>query len=348
VSDQGLQQMTEPTPAVPGPGLDAAADPIRKDTLARAWELRRLVPSNAGGALLALVVLFIVLSFSSSAFLTSGNLLNVLNQNAEIGIIACGMTLLIICGNLDFSVAATYGLTSIVVAGLATHIGIVGAIALALAVGAVIGLVNAFLVVTLGIDSFICTLASGFIVAGLTEVITKGNLVTSADTTLGNLGTDTFLKATYNSWVFVVVAVALSIFMAKTARGQNMYAVGDNPEAARLSGLRVKLIVMTAFLVAGLCAAIGGTLIAATTSAGQPQDGLDLVVAALAAVVIGGTSVRGGTGSIWRTVVGVLLLGLIGNGLTLINVNPVYQEIIEGAIILIAVAFERLQRTRTG
>lgn len=308
----------------------------------------RLLPRASTGTLAALVILVIVLSLSSGAFLTTNNLLNVLDQNAEIGIIACGLTLVIICGNLDFSVAATYGLTSIMVAGLATPFGIVPAIVLGLLAGATVGVANGLLVVVLGIDSFICTLASGFIVAGLTNVVTNGNIVSSTDVALSNLGNGSFLSVTNASWAFVVIAAGLSIFLARTSLGQSMYAVGDNAEAARLSGMRVRLIIVAAFLIAGLTAAIGGTLIAARTSAGQPQDGLDLVVGAIAAVVIGGTSARGGTGSIWRTVIGVLFLGVIGDGLTLLNINPVYQEIIEGAIVLFAVAAERLQKARAG
>ena len=287
-----------------------------------------------------------MLSITSTSFLTKANLLNVLDQNAEVGILASAMTLVIICGGIDFSIAAVYGLTSIIVAGLATHLGLGAAIIVALGSGAVVGVANGVLVASLRIDSFICTLASGIIVGGLTVAITKGNVVASADVALSNLGNNTFLSVTYASWTFVAVALALALFMAKTALGQNMYAVGDNSEAARLSGLRVRSIVITAFVIAGLAAAIAGTLIAARTSAGQPQDGLDLVVSAIAAVIIGGTSVKGGTGAVWRTVVGVLLLGVIGNGLALLNVNPIYEQIVQGAIILVAIAFERLQGKR--
>ena len=364
MSDREVVAATKPTTDAPtstdlaDPPISTPAEPIgeQKGSDAvkqpgqsigeRLSKLMRSAPKGGGGTLIGLVVLFIVLSLASSAFLTKANLLNILDQNSETGIIACGLTLVIICANLDFSVAATYGLTSIMVAGLIAHFGLGGAIVLALLGGSAVGLANGLLVVALGIDSFICTLATGFMVAGLTEVVTKGNIVTSSDSALASFGNGSFISVTYASWAFIAVAIALGFFLARTVLGQSMYAVGDNAEAARLSGLRVRMIVVTAFVIAGLAAAIAGTLIAARTSAGQPQDGLDLVVAAIAAVVIGGTSARGGTGSIWRTVVGVLFLGVIGDGLTLLNINPVYQEIIEGAIILVAVASERIQRAR--
>ena len=263
-----------PEPEVPASTpADAPPLPEPRSALALVGVSKRLhITLGSGlGTLAALVVLFVVLSFASSAFFTSGNLLNILDQNADIGILACGLTLVVICANLDFSVAATYGLTSIIVAGLASHVGFGGAIVLALLAGVIIGLVNGVLIVGLGIDSFICTLATGFIVAGLTEVITKGNIVTSGDETLASFGNGTVLSLTDATWVFIVVAIVLGVFLARVPLGQSMYAVGDNQEAARLSGMRVKLIVVCAFAVAGLTAAIGGVLIAARTSAGQPQ-----------------------------------------------------------------------------
>lgn len=299
------------------------------------------------GVVLSFLILFVVLAVSSDAFLTKTNLLNLLDQNAGIGIFACGLTLVLIAGQLDFSGAAIYGLSGVTAAGLVDNVGPWPAILIGCAVGVGLGALNGYLVAYGSIDSFICTLATGIMISGFTMVITKGNIISSTDGTFAGVGNGLFLGVTWVSWIFVAVVGLLTLLLTRTFLGQQIFAVGDNLEASRLAGLRTRAITLVTFVVAGAGAGIAGVLIASQTTSGQPQAGLELVVTALAGVVVGGTSVSGGRGAIWRTVLGVMFLALIGNGLNLLNIDTIYQQIIQGAIILGAVVIDRFSRGTT-
>lgn len=306
----------------------------------------RVVARTLGGygIIFSFVALFVTLSFASDAFFSSDNLLNLVDGTAPVALIALGLTIVILAGQLDFSGGAVYGLAGIVAAQTADQIGASEALLLGIGVGAGIGLVNGLLVAYLRIDSFICTLATSIIVSGLGLVITKGSLTSVLDPEFGHLGNDSLLGATYATWIFGVVALALSFVTVRTVFGRYIFAVGDNSEAARLSGIPTRAVTAAAFVLSGTTAALGGVIVASQASQGQPGDGINLVLTAIAAVVVGGTSVTGGRGAIWRTVFGVLFLALIGNGLNLLSIDPVYQQIVQGSIILSAVAFDRLSR----
>lgn len=296
------------------------------------------------GVVISFAVLFATLALTSDAFLTKTNLLNILDQNAGIGIIACSLTLVLIVGQLDFSGAAIYGLAGVTAAGLVDNVGAWPAIAIAIGVGVGLGLINGYLVSYWSIDSFVCTLATGIMISGFTLLITKGEIISSTDETFAKVGNETLFGVTWVTWIFLAVAILLTLLLTRTFVGQQMFAVGDNLEASRLAGLRTRVITMMTFAIAGTGAGIAGVLIASRTTAGQPQAGLELVVTALAGIVVGGTSVSGGRGAIWRTVLGILFLALIGNGLNLLDVDTIYQQIIQGAIILTAVVVDRFSR----
>lgn len=298
------------------------------------------------GIVLSFAILFITLSIASSAFLSSDNLLNLVDGTAPVGLIALTLTVVVLAGHLDFSGGSVYGFAGIVAAQTADQIGAWPALLLGIAVGLAVGLINGLLVAYARIDSFICTLATGIIVAGLGLLITKGSLVSVTDPAFMELGNNTLLGATYATWIFGVAIVVLTVLTAKTLLGRYVYSVGDNAEAARLSGIPTRAVTAATFVIAGGGAALAGIIVASQTSQGQPADGINLVLTAIAAVVVGGTSVSGGRGAVWRTALGVLFLALIGNGLNLLSIDPVYQQIVQGTIILAAVAVDRLSRSR--
>jgi len=293
---------------------------------------------------LSVAVVFLVLTFSSDVFLTSTNLLNVLEQVAPVGIIAIALTYVLIAGEFDISAGAIAAFTGVVAAKLANSIGPWEGLILGVLAATGIGLLNGLLIAYGGINSFVCTLAVGLMVAGVAVLITKGFLLTVPGDTFATLGTSELLGVKYSVWLLVAIVVLFAFVLHRTTFGRWLYAVGGNLEAARLSGINTKMVKVSAFAISGLAAGLAGAIIASRTSQGQAGDGISTVLFAFAAVVVGGTSVQGGRGAVWRTVFGLLLLALIGNGFNLLSVEPIYQQIVQGAIILAAVAADALSR----
>lgn len=297
--------------------------------------------SSKYGIVLSCAALFIALAVLNDRFLTQDNLINVLQQNAPVGIMAITLTVVMLAGDLDFSGGAVFGLAGIVATEMVASLGAWPALGVGVCVGVAIGVVNGFLVAYGRIDSFIATLATSIMVAGLSLVVTNGSLVTADDPKFTDLGNGELLGLQYGAWIFLLGGAVLTFLLVKSRIGRYVYATGDNPEAARLSGIPTRMIRIGGFAVAGTGAALAGVIVASQTAQGQPQGGLELVVAAIAAVVVGGTSVGGGRGGVWRTVLGVLFLAMIANGLNLLAVSPIYQQILFGGIILSAVLIDR-------
>lgn len=329
--------MTDTTTTGPAPVTDPEPAEVSAAPQASRWQLGRV---RDYGIVTTFVLLFVVLSVSSSAFLTSTNMLNILDQNAAIGIIACGGTLVIIAGGFDLSVGAIFAFAAVVSAEIANHVDPVVGLLAGVLVGLGLGLVNGLIVTGLKINTFIATLASGYVFRGIATLITGGFLVSVAATSFAVPGTYKFFDVKFTIWIFVIVAVALGFLLAKTAYGRYVYAVGGNLEAARLSGIRVDRIRAMTFMISGLCAGIAGVLAASQDATGSARAGTGIELAAIAAIVIGGTSIAGGEGAVWRSVLGVMLLALINNGFNLLNIDPFYQSVVQGAIILIAVAVD--------
>jgi ribose transport system permease protein len=293
------------------------------------------------------VALFAVLTFTSDSFLTSTNLLNVLQQVAPVGIVAFALTFLLIVGEFDLSSGALFVLTGVLAAKLEPSLGTWPALGVATMAALAGGVINGLLVAYARINSFVCTLATSLMVAGLSNVITKGFLLNVTDQGFFALGSDKFLGVKYSIWILVFAALACGFVLSRTKFGRWLYAVGGNAEAARLSGINVRAMKVAAFAFSGLAAGIGGAIVVSRTATGQAGNGIDIVFRGFAAVVVGGTSVMGGRGAIWRTALGILFLALITNGFNLLQVEPVYQSIIQGAIILTAVAIDSLSRRAT-
>jgi ribose transport system permease protein len=292
------------------------------------------------GIVIAFAALFITLSIASNAFLTTTNLLNILNQNAPLAIIACGGTLVIIAGGFDLSVGAIFALSGVVAAKVTNATDPLVGLAVGLMVGVVCGLANGLIVTYIRVNTFIGTLATGYVFRGIATLVTSAFLVSVADPDFTILGQYSFEGVDIAIWVFVIVAVALTVVLNRTTFGRYIFAVGGNPEAARLSGVRVNFVRAATFVISGTCAALAGLIAASKDATGQAQGGIGFELTAIAAIVVGGTSIAGGEGAIWRSVLGILLIALIGNGFNLLNIDPFYQSLVQGLIILIAVGLD--------
>jgi ribose transport system permease protein len=309
---------------------------------------KRAVALRDYGIVFSFLAIFIYLSIASPVFLSSQNLSNVLEQSAAVGIVAAGGTLVIIAGGFDLSVGAIFALCGVVAAMVTNAMGVPAGIAAALLVGTGIGIVNG-LVTTVGrINPFITTLGTAIIIRGVTLSITGGFLVAVEEPLFTVIGRDSIFGIKYSVIILALFVLATGILLARTPLGRHMYSSGGNPEAARLAGISVTRTRTIAFAISGLSAAIAGVIITSRSANGQAAAGQGLEFAAIAAIVVGGTSIFGGEGAIWRTVLGVFLLALIGNGFNLLAVPPTYQQIFQGAIILAAVGIDVWARRKEG
>lgn len=318
----------------PPKAIEGAARPSARWWLSQATRLREF------GIPITVLVVFTYLSFVSPVFFTTRNLLNVLDQSAIVGIIAAAGTLVLIAGGLDLSTGAVFAISGVVAGQLVPSIGIPAALAMGALTGAGFGLLNG-LVSTIGrVNPIITTLASGIMIRGLALVLTGGALVRVLDPSFAALGRGVVYGVTSGVFFFVTVVAIIWFVLARTTFGRYAYAAGGNPEAARLSGVRVDRIRTITFVISGLAAATAGVLSASRVSTGQADAGMGLEINAIAAILIGGTSISGGEGAVWRTVFGLLLVILIGNGFNLLDVNPIWQQVFQGAVILGAVALD--------
>jgi len=291
------------------------------------------------------LVLFVVLASTANHFLTWINFLNNLESGAIYGIVACALTLLLIVGEFDLSVGAIYVLAGIVAAKLYPTLGTAGSLLVAIAVSTGIGLMNGIVVAIFRVNSFVATLASSLMIVGLGTRITNGFQLYISDAGFGELGNSKVLGVDYFVWIFFGFALVTGLLLARTKVGRWIYATGGNTEAARLSGINVRVLRISAFAFSGFAGGVAGAILISRTGTAIAGDGLgDVVFPAIAAVVVGGTSILGGRGAIWRTVLGVLFLEFIRNGFNLLGVNPYFQDFIRGAIILVAVAIDALSR----
>lgn len=293
------------------------------------------------GILAGLVVILVSLSLATTTFLTPGNLVNLLDQAVIIGLLAIGATLCIISGVFDLSASATLALSAICGVAATEALGVAGGFLVALVVGAVLGAVTGALIVGTGVNSFIGSLAISIIYRGVAVVVTGGMIISApeaqrkefrvwADPLLGGITGGTALLA--------IAAVLFGLILWGTTFGRRVYAVGGNAEAARLSGVRTHSIHIAVFAISGLCAAAAGMVLASRAGSAQPAMGTGMELTAIAAVVIGGTSILGGAGAVWRTMVGVIILTVIGNGFNLLRWDTTYQQVVTGTLILLAVA----------
>ena len=326
-------------------------------TVRQWWHRRRQFVPAAGftpalrryGVLLALVVLLAAMAGGSPSFLSVQNFLNILSQWTPVGIMAVGATYVILAGGFDLSAASGFALCAVVTALLAKK----GwppefAFLAALAVGTAVGAVNAFLVVGLKINPFIATLGSGFVLSGIPFVIVENPFIEVQQTGFDTLGTGSWLGFPYAGMTLIGFLVIGGLVLAKTTYGQWVYAVGGNPEASRLFGIRVGFVIATTYIFSGFC--MGGAAAVSTSQLSYSASEQDpaLIFDVIVAVVVGGTSLSGGFGSIWRTAAGLAILATLQNGLNLLEINSFSQYIVKGFIIIAALGFDVWMRWLAG
>lgn len=300
------------------------------------------------GILLPFAALFTILSIVSTPFLTTGNLLGLFDQQSTILIVAVTSTLVMISGGVDMSVGATYALAGLVAAKLTASMDPVVAIGVAIGVGVAIGIVNGLLVTVIHINPLIATLATSYVVAGIATIVAAGTVLIVDNEEFTVLGQATWGPVRLTSLVALVVIALCWILLSASTYGRYLYAVGGNEEAARLSGIRTSLVKIAAYAISGAGAAFAGVLIVSRVGSGQADQGsqTSLLFVVIAGIVVGGTSLLGGEGAIWKTVLGVLFLALIANGFVLLSLDGVYQQIAAGVLIVIAVGADSLRRLR--
>jgi ribose transport system permease protein len=299
------------------------------------------------GTLIGLVALGIGLWILTPHFLTVANLLNVLEQSAINAIVAVGMTFVIISGGIDLSVGSVLALSGVVFASaLHAGAGLPTAMILALAVGAACGLVNGLLVTRGSLPPFIATLGMMSVARGLALMWAEGRPISGFDETFRTLATGRVVSIPAPVLLTIAVYAAAHVLLAHSVFGRSVYAIGGNEEATRLSGVRVGLHKTAAYVVAGLTSALAAIVLTARLNSAQPTAGIMYELDAIAATVIGGTSLLGGEGTLVGALIGALIMGVLRNGLNLLNVTPFVQQLIIGVVIIAAVLVDTTLKRR--
>lgn len=296
------------------------------------------------GPLLGLILIVIVITILNPSFMTTDNILNILRQVSISALIAFGMTFVILTGGIDLSVGSTLALTGAVGATmLASGMDPVLTIFTALTLGAILGAVNGVIIAKGKVAPFIATLATMTIYRGLTLVYTDGRPVSDLgnEITFQMLGKGYFFGIPVPVCTMIIAFVVLYLIMHKTTFGRRVYAVGGNEGASKLSGINVDRVKIAVYSLTGMLAALSALILTSRLNSAQPTAGTSYELDAIAAVVLGGTSLTGGKGWIFGTLVGALIIGVLNNGLNLIGVSSFFQQVVKGIVILIAVLIDR-------
>ncbi|MGB4840560.1 MAG: ribose ABC transporter permease [Saprospiraceae bacterium] len=305
-------------------------------------------------SVIALLVLCIVLAVLSDKFMTSENGWNIMRQISVNVCISVGMTLVILTKGIDLSVGSILAFSGAVAAGLLKngieipgldlYIGftVFGAILMGIIIGGSLGFFNGWMITKFKVAPFVVTLAMLTMARGATMLWTGGFPITGLGDHFAFIGTGWFLGIPMPVWISAIAVILAIILLTKTKFGRYIYAVGGNESAARLSGLNINKIKIWVYALSGILAAVGGIILTSRLDSAQPNAGLSYELDSIAAVVIGGTSLSGGRGSIIGTVQGALIIGVLNSGLVLLNVSPFWQQIIKGLVILIAVILDRV------
>jgi len=323
--------------ATGSPVAGAAEDTLHADPVS--WK-DRIIASAPALSLAALCILF---GLSTPAFLTARNLLNVIDQLTVLGIMALGMTAVIVIGGIDLSVGSVLALSMMVMGWLSNVYGIPMQLAIvaALATGGVCGMTSGLLITRANLPAFIATLAVMSIARGLANMVTDGSQIVGYVGWFSNLSVVRYggvISATVA--LFLLLTMAAFVFMKYRAGGRALYAIGGNPEVARLAGIPVKRVTVFVYTACGVLAGLAGVVMSTRLDSSQPSGGLGYELDTIAAVVIGGASLSGGIGSVWGTVMGVLTIGVLRNGLNLLGISPFVQQVVIGVVIVLAVALD--------
>lgn len=297
--------------------------------------------------LILLAALFITLSVASDSFLSVSNILNILNQQAPLAIVAVAGTLVIISGGFDLSTGAIFAIANVMAAWIAVNLGNVWVgLAIAPVIGLILGAINGTLITKLHIHSFLATLASSLAFRAIAVLVTGGALISVADPKFAIIGRDRLFGVFWSIYILVAFVIFIAFVLNRTKFGRYVFAVGGSEEAAVMSGISVDRIRIMVFALSGLAAGVASAIAVSRVASGQPLAGTGLELQAIAAIILGGTSIYGGMGAIWRSLGGVYLIALIGNGFNLLNLNPLFKDLVTGIIILSAVALSATERRK--
>ena len=328
-----------------------ADDLNRKPSAAAKGLWPNLKFGEASGAFVGLILLCVGFSLSSEHFFSVRNALNILDQITVLGILAVGMTMVIIIGGIDLSVGSVLALSTMMLGWMMRDIGapLPVCILVGILAGGLCGLISGLLITWGKLPPFVATLAMLSSARGMANILTDGRQIIGYSewfTDLAIVRHFGFLSITMT--VFIVIAIVGWIYLRFRAEGRNLYAVGGNPEVARLAGIRVRAVNVWVYAASGLMAGVAGIALAARLDSSQPSAGVAYELDTIAAVVIGGASLSGGKGGIVGTVVGVFIIGVLRNGLNLLAVSPFIQQVIIGGVIAAAVMIDTLGRRRAG
>jgi ribose transport system permease protein len=305
-------------------------------------------------SLIALVVLCIFLSIRADNFLTADNGLNVLRQTSVNICIATGMTLIVLTAGIDLSVGSVLALCGAITAGLLKNglkipsadlfIGftILGVVLAGILIGTVLGFFNGFVITKFKVPPFVATLAMLTIARGFTMLYTKAQPISNLGSDFAVIGTGWWLGIPVPVWIAAAVVLFAVFITQQTKLGRYIYAIGGNETAAKFSGINITKVKITVYAIGGALAAIGGIIVTSRLNSAQPDAGNSYELDAIAAVVIGGTSLSGGKGTVLGTVMGALIIGVLNNGLVLLDVTPFWQQVVKGGVILLAVIIDKL------
>lgn len=318
-----------------------AAPPAGGGRIRRMRDARLVQSLGITGFLAVLIIVFTILT---PRFPTSDNAIGILVSVAFIGMISLGQTLVIVAGGFDLSVAGVAPLSAVVFAtqvndGLAIPLAILAAVA----VGALVGALNGLIITKGGINPLITTLGTLSITGGLAFTLVDGQSVPIDDFGAGFMAETSLVWVPNQVWLTALATVVLALVLRFTTYGRSLYAIGGNREASRLAGIRVDAVATSTYLLSGALAALGGVMLASQLLAGDGNLGTDAALLSVAAVVLGGGSLLGGAGGALGTAAGVLVLGILANGLTLLHVSTFYQQIATGLVLLLAVGFSRIR-----
>ncbi len=321
----------------------SAAPPTSDPSVASA---RPRVPLHRYAMFVIFLVLVVGMAIFSPTFRNPNNLINILQQNSIIGIVACGMLVMIITGGFDLSVGAVGALSAITGAWVIIQFSIPLGIAAALLAGIVVGFANGLLITKVGMNPFVATLGMQVFVRGVLLIVTDGKPIYGVPNDLTWIGLGRVQGIPVAVLIFAVVVLATFVILRFTRFGHYIYAVGGNKEAARLAGIDVDRVLIGVYTYGGLCAAIAGVVLLGQTIIGQPGAAETWPLSAIAAVVVGGVPLSGGSGGVGSAVLGALLLGTVANALNLLGVSQYWQPAVTGLVILTAVGIDSYQRKR--
>lgn len=292
-------------------------------------------------AVIVLIILAAIAAVLSPVFLTPSNLLNILLEVSVTALLAIGQTYVIILAEIDLSVGAILGLAGAITAGVMSHGNVIEGLIIGLLIGAAAGFLNGFLTTYGKIPSFITTLGTMTAFGGVTLVYTQGNPISISSNAYQWIGQGYVLGVPVPVWIMIVLYIVFWLILSRTHYGRYVFATGGNEEASRLSGIVVKKVKIWAFVLTGMLAAVAGFIDTARLSTAEPTLGSGLELDAIAAVILGGTSLSGGKGGLLGTIIGAIILGVLDDGMNLLNVSAFYQGVAKGVIILLAVLLDR-------